>query len=81
MKIEVGDYVEPASEKFVNFEDHDDFVFEDLFGFVTEKSKNMITIQSIGRDIESIWEEKYFVKAEVPEFFKKNKIVRIRKSN
>ena len=76
-KIEVNDYVEPISDMFndIDLKEYD-ATDEDLCGFVIEKQGNLITVQGISRNIETTWDEKRFVKAEVPEVFKEIKRVR-----
>lgn len=76
-KIEVNDYVEPISDMFNDTDLKEyDATDEDLCGFVIEKQGNLITVQGISRNIETTWDEKRFVKAEVPEIFKEIKRVR-----
>lgn len=76
-KIEVNDYVEPIYDMFNDADLKEyDATFEDLCGFVTEKQGNLITVQGISRNIETTWNEKRFIKAEVPEIFKEIKRVR-----
>ena len=66
--INIGDYVEPVEE--LNLQDMSDEV---LYGFVTNKDEanKTITIKPIDGNFEKhTWKEKYFKKAEVPEYFK-----------
>ena len=70
-KIKVNDYVEPISSEFSEADLKEyDATYEDLFGYVTEKQGNLITVQGIGSGVETTWNENKFVIAEVPEIFK-----------
>lgn len=73
-EIKVGDYVEPIHENFKDLVDND-FNYEKLYGFVIAKNDNLITVRSISDDsFESIWDERRFRKAEVPEIFNDEKV-------
>ena len=78
-KIEVGDFVAPIIEKF----DDDlleelDVSSEDLYGFVTEKNENIITVSGIARNVETIWNEDKFIKSDIPEIFNEKGSTRCR---
>lgn len=69
-KIMVGDYVEPITEEFYDINLNElSITHEDLYGFVIDKNENLITIQGIGNDVETTWDEKRFRISEVPELF------------